>query len=134
MRSCSRTSSNSGTSSVARSIVNRARPRQGAARRVCEDRSENGAYAPAVDVTVIRSGLGHVSLDTTNHYAQAAGAGAELMEKFRAAHSSVALAVNALGPLRHDGCPFDLGRHRGLQVVGFEDIPDRTLASHATTP
>jgi site-specific recombinase XerD len=27
--------------------------------------------AAGVDVTVIRSWLGHVSLDTTNHYAQA---------------------------------------------------------------
>jgi len=27
--------------------------------------------APGVDITVIRSWLGHVSLDTTNHYAQA---------------------------------------------------------------
>jgi len=27
--------------------------------------------AAGVDITVIRSGLGHVSLDTTNHYAQA---------------------------------------------------------------
>lgn len=29
------------------------------------------AYAAGVDVTVIRSWLGHASLDTTNHYAQA---------------------------------------------------------------
>jgi hypothetical protein len=49
-----------------------------------------------------------------------AGAGAELKGKFLAAHSSAALAVNAFGPLRHEGCPFDLGRHKGLQVVGFE--------------
>jgi hypothetical protein len=30
------------------------------------------------------------------------------------------LVVNAFGPLRHDGCPFDLGTHKGLRVVGFE--------------
>ena len=49
-----------------------------------------------------------------------AGAGKELMGKFRAAHSSAALAVNCFAPLRSAGLQFSIGRLDGLQVEGFE--------------
>ncbi len=49
-----------------------------------------------------------------------AGAGQELMGKFRAVHSSSALAVNCFAPLRSSGLPFSIGRHSALQVEGFE--------------
>jgi hypothetical protein len=49
-----------------------------------------------------------------------AGAGAELDGKFLAAHSSSALAINCFAPFRHRGCSFDIGRHHGLRLVGFE--------------
>jgi hypothetical protein len=49
-----------------------------------------------------------------------AGAGAELESKFRAAHSSSALAVNCFAPFRRSGNRFKLGRLQGLQLVGFE--------------
>lgn len=45
-----------------------------------------------------------------------AGAGKELPGKFRAVHSSEALAVNCFAPLRAGGVPFDLAGHNGLQV------------------
>lgn len=49
-----------------------------------------------------------------------AGAGKELMGKFRAVHSSVALAVNCFAPLRTAGLQFSIGSHSCLQVEGFE--------------
>jgi hypothetical protein len=49
-----------------------------------------------------------------------AGAGSELDGKFLAAHSSCALAVNCFALFRQGIPSFDLGRHRGLGLVGFE--------------
>lgn len=49
-----------------------------------------------------------------------AGAGKELLGKFRAVHSSAALAVNCFAPLRAGGVPFDLAGQQELQVEGFE--------------
>jgi hypothetical protein len=48
------------------------------------------------------------------------GAGGELEGKFCAAHSSSALAVNCFAPFRQRRSTFDLGRHHGLRLVGFE--------------
>jgi hypothetical protein len=49
-----------------------------------------------------------------------AGAGKELLGKFRAVHSSAALAVNCFAPLRAGGVQFDLAGQQGLEVEGFE--------------
>lgn len=49
-----------------------------------------------------------------------AGAGKELLGKFRAVHSSAALAVNSFAPLRAGDVPFDLAGHDGLHVEAFE--------------
>jgi hypothetical protein len=49
-----------------------------------------------------------------------AGAGAELDGKFLAVHSSSALVVNCFAPLRNGSIPLELGQHRGLKIVGFE--------------
>ena len=49
----------------------------------------NSEVAAGVDITVIRSWLGHVSLDTTNHYAQAN------LETKRKAPEPVGLQSNA---------------------------------------
>ena len=62
-----------------------------------------------------------------------AGAGAELEDKFLAAHSSCALAVNCFAPFRQGRFPFDVGRHRNLRFVGFEQKFPIGLA-HAEPP
>lgn len=49
-----------------------------------------------------------------------AGAGQELTGKFRAVHSSSALAVNCFAPFKAADMPFSIGRHSGLLVEGFE--------------
>jgi len=49
-----------------------------------------------------------------------AGAGKELLGKFRAVHSSAALAVNCFAPLRAGDVPFHLAGHDGLRVEAFE--------------
>lgn len=49
-----------------------------------------------------------------------AGAGQELMGKFRAVHSSAALVVNCFAPIRPAGLEFSIGSHSGLHVEGFE--------------
>ncbi len=48
------------------------------------------------------------------------GAGQELAGKFRAVHSSAALAINCFAPLRASAHRFDIGECRDLQVDGFE--------------
>ncbi len=48
------------------------------------------------------------------------GAGQELSGKFRAVHSSAALAINCFAPLRASAQKFDIGACRDLQVDGFE--------------
>ncbi len=50
----------------------------------------------------------------------AGGAGQELAGKFRAVHSSAALAINCFAPLRANAHSFDLGECRELKVEGFE--------------
>lgn len=50
----------------------------------------------------------------------AGGAGQELAGKFRAVHSSAALAINCFAPLRVMAQSFDLGECRDLKVEGFE--------------
>jgi len=47
-------------------------------------------------------------------------AGQELMGKFRAVHSSAALAINCFAPLRASAHRFDIGQCGDLQVDGFE--------------
>ena len=49
-----------------------------------------------------------------------AGAGAELDGKFRAAHSSCALAINCFAPFRAGRMPLSIGRHQALKIIGFE--------------
>ena len=49
-----------------------------------------------------------------------AGAGQELLTKFRAVYSSSALAVNTFAPLRANSIDVDIGAHRSLAVSGFE--------------
>ena len=49
----------------------------------------------------------------------ASGAGSELDEKFLAAHSSCALAVNCFAIFRRIGT-IELGKHRDLRLLGFE--------------
>lgn len=48
------------------------------------------------------------------------GSGRELEGKFRAAHSSSALAVNSFGPFRRHCTDLTLGDQDGLSIVGFE--------------
>jgi hypothetical protein len=48
------------------------------------------------------------------------GSGRELEGKFRAAHSSSALAVNSFGPFRRHKSDLAIGDRRGLSIVGFE--------------
>lgn len=50
----------------------------------------------------------------------AGGAGQELAGKFRAVHSSAALAINCFAPLRANAHSFDLGERRGLNINGFK--------------
>ena len=49
-----------------------------------------------------------------------AGVGQELLGKFKAVHSSAALAVNCFAPLRAGSIPIDLAGRADLQVEGFE--------------
>jgi hypothetical protein len=48
------------------------------------------------------------------------GAGSELEGKFLAAHSSCALVVNCFAWFRARDVLFNIGRHRGLRLIGFE--------------
>lgn len=59
---------------------------------------------------------------TVEHFASdlQAGAGKELLGKFRAVHSSAALAVNCFAPLRAGDVPFELAHQCNLKVDGFE--------------
>lgn len=59
---------------------------------------------------------------TLEHFARDLGAdaGKQLLDQFRAVHSSAALAVNSFAPLRTGDVPFDLAGHNGLHVEAFE--------------
>jgi hypothetical protein len=48
------------------------------------------------------------------------GSGSELSTKFRAPHSSSALAVNAFGPFRHDPQQLRIEQHREFKTLSFE--------------
>lgn len=48
------------------------------------------------------------------------GSGRELEDKFLAAHSSSALAVNSFGPFRRHASDLVIGGKAGLSIVGFE--------------
>jgi hypothetical protein len=48
------------------------------------------------------------------------GSGSELATKFRAPHSSSALAVNAFGPFREDPQPLRIRSHHGFKTLRFE--------------
>ena len=67
---------------------------------------------------------------TLEHFAADRGAGNDkkLFDKFRAVHSSAALAFNCFAPLRAGGMPFDLAGHDGLQVEAFEQRSPTGLA------
>ena len=72
-------------------------------------------YAPrAEDNLLPKLTLEHFAADLEG------GAGKELLGKFRAVHSSAALAVNSFAPLRAGDVPFDLAGHNGLRVEAFE--------------
>jgi len=58
-----------------------------------------------------------------------AGTGRELEGKFRAAHSSSALAVNVFAPFRRGGRGFAVGRYGQGRLVGFEQRYPTGLAS-----
>lgn len=58
-----------------------------------------------------------------------AGAGQELLTKFRAVYSSSALAVNTFAPLRANNIAVDIGSHPALSVEGFERRLPTGLAS-----
>jgi hypothetical protein len=75
---------------------------------------DNGYVPQAEDNLVGELTLDHFRGDL------GAGAGQELLTKFRAVYSSAALAVNTFATLRAGAIPVDIGEHGSLAVDGFE--------------